>query len=144
MSSKKLTQQEKVLLGERIKLLREREYLNQAEYAEKIGLSGRPTTISMYEKGLRVPDIDTLKKIATIGRTSLEWLIYGDKKNSPPIISDIDLTATKIVEKALKKTGVELSDEDKKNLIERVKKDYEKELEKEVKIIAFERGKKIG
>ena len=51
--------------------------LNQAQMAEKIGFS-RTATISDYEKGKRVPDIETLKVIAERGRVNIGWLLTGD------------------------------------------------------------------
>lgn len=61
-------------LGDRIKAIRGK--LNQEEFGKIIGV--KAPAISKYEKG-RVPDLETLKKIADYGGVTLEWLLEGDK-----------------------------------------------------------------
>lgn len=64
-------------LGERIKHVRENIlYLNQSEFANTLGFS-RVATISDYETNKRLPDITSLRKIASAGKVSLEWLLTG-------------------------------------------------------------------
>jgi len=64
-------------LGERIRHIRENILrLNQSCFANKLGFS-RVATISDYETNKRLPDIITLRKIASVGGVSLEWLLTG-------------------------------------------------------------------
>lgn len=64
-------------LGGRIRLVRERLGLNQADFAEKLGLSG-PSPVSKYELGQREPDMATLIDIAGFSNRGIEWLVTGD------------------------------------------------------------------
>ena len=69
-------------LGERIRYVREEILrLNQADFADKLGFS-RVATISDYEKDKRSPDIAVLRKIASIGSVTLEWMLTGSGKVS--------------------------------------------------------------
>ena len=65
-------------LGERIRHVRDNILrLNQSDFANKLGFS-RVATISDYETNKRLPDITTLRKIASSGGVSLEWLLTGN------------------------------------------------------------------
>ncbi|MBI5493028.1 MAG: LexA family transcriptional regulator [Deltaproteobacteria bacterium] len=78
----------KTTLGERIRHIRESLLkLNQGEFAKNLGFS-RVATISDYEKDKRTPDIAVLRKIATIGHVTLEWLLTGEGKISIYDISE--------------------------------------------------------
>jgi phage repressor protein C with HTH and peptisase S24 domain len=66
-------------LGNRIKHIRgEILKVNQSSFAEELGFS-RVATISDYEKDKRSPNIATLRKIASLGTVSLDWLLTGKK-----------------------------------------------------------------
>lgn len=67
-------------IGERIKEIRENMGLNQAQFADKLGLSG-PSAISKYEKGQREPEVRLLVKISFLGNKSLNWLITGEEES---------------------------------------------------------------
>jgi len=69
-------------LGERIKTIRKREKLNQADFAIKIGLES-PMAISAYENNQTEPDISKLIKISEIGNISLDELLTGNQ-SAPP------------------------------------------------------------
>jgi transcriptional regulator with XRE-family HTH domain len=60
-------------IGQYVKARREELGVNQEELAKRIGVT--PTTISLYESGKRKPDLDTLKQIATVLKTSLAFLL---------------------------------------------------------------------
>ena len=71
-------------LGEKIRYLRTvllRE--NQAAFAERLGFA-RVATISDYEKDKRIPDVNTLRKIACAGGVTLEWLLTGQDQGCRP------------------------------------------------------------
>lgn len=72
-------------LGERIRHIRESILkVNQASFADNLGFA-RIATISDYEKNKRNPDITTVRKIASIGNVTLEWLLTG---RGPISVSD--------------------------------------------------------
>ncbi len=78
----------KTTLGDRIRHVRESLMsLNQGDFAQNLGFS-RVATISDYEKDKRTPDIAVLRKIATIGHVTLEWLLTGEGKVSIYDISE--------------------------------------------------------
>ena len=54
--------------------------LTQAEFGKIIGVN--QGTIWKYENG-RVPDVETLKKIANHGGVTVEWLLKGEEKGTP-------------------------------------------------------------
>jgi len=69
-------------LGERIRCVREEALgLNQSDFADKLGFS-RVATISDYETDKRSPDIAALRKIASLGGVTLEWMLTGSGKMS--------------------------------------------------------------
>lgn len=57
----------------RIKQLRQEKSLKQDDLAKTFGISQQ--TISSYEKGIREPDIATLKKLANFFDVSLDYLL---------------------------------------------------------------------
>jgi len=57
------------MLSEKLRELRKKCRVTQAQLAEKLSLS--PSTIGMYEQGRRLPDIETLQKIAEFFDVSL-------------------------------------------------------------------------
>ena len=57
----------------RIKQLRQEKGLKQEELAGEFGIAQQ--TISNYEKGIREPDITTLKKLADFFDVSLDFLL---------------------------------------------------------------------
>ncbi len=59
--------------GERIKYLREKQGLTQKDIATKLGLE--PAAISKYELDMREPNIEALKKLATIFNVSIDYLL---------------------------------------------------------------------
>ncbi|MCQ6275790.1 helix-turn-helix transcriptional regulator [Bacillus sp. V3B] len=66
------------MLGERIANLRKKRNLSQYDLAERLGFSRGK--LANYEQGSRQPDYDTLKKIADFFDESVEYLLYGEKK----------------------------------------------------------------
>lgn len=59
--------------GERLKNLRESEGLKQTELAEKLNLTS--AALSQYEKGVREPNSEMLKKIADYFDVSTDFLL---------------------------------------------------------------------
>lgn len=62
-------------IGDRIKVLRKKEKLTQAEFAEKIGL--KATAIGMYENNQRNVSEQSIALIVKAFGVSEDWLRYG-------------------------------------------------------------------
>ncbi len=65
-----------VKLGLRIKAAREKASMNQAEFAEKLGIF--PTHLNRWEKGKVAPGWTALVEIAMICNVTLDWLLTGN------------------------------------------------------------------
>ena len=66
-------------VGRRILAIRKRRSLTLIDFAKKIGAS--KSSVSDWEKGFRLPPEAVLTKIAIMGNTSIDKLLYGDDKN---------------------------------------------------------------
>jgi transcriptional regulator with XRE-family HTH domain len=87
MSRKKLTSDETFPgLSNRIKFLRGAH--TQKEFGELLGVS--KATVSKYESGINIPSSDILKKIASVGNKSIEWLLRGDQPSAPQNLEHAD------------------------------------------------------
>ncbi|MFX0199033.1 MAG: helix-turn-helix domain-containing protein [Candidatus Hodarchaeota archaeon] len=72
---------DKEVLRSRIVETREQRGMNQAKLAEKTGIT--PAAISQIEKGLRVPTIPVLRRIANILGVTIDYLT--GKTNEPEL-----------------------------------------------------------
>jgi len=70
----------------RLKALRSKKKILQKELSRNLGVS--QTTISNYEKGIRFPDEETLKKLACYFNVSLDELFGYEPRSSLPIKVD--------------------------------------------------------
>jgi len=64
------------MLEERLRKARQAQGWTQSQLAAKLNVSD--ATISRYEKGVRYPDIETLKRLAFVLETSVDYLV-GEK-----------------------------------------------------------------
>ena len=62
-------------LGQRIREARERAKLSQAALGDAVGV--RAPTVFRWEKDTMAPERETLRRLATVLGTSVEWLDYG-------------------------------------------------------------------
>ena len=78
-------------VGNRIKLLRKKKGLNQAQLASAIGLT--PSAVSNYEQGTREPNGDTLKAMVEVLETTPDYILWGKESvaSSRPLITPEDL-----------------------------------------------------
>lgn len=85
---------EDIVLAQRLRQLRRMKDLTQRELAEAVHLS--PATIGLYEVGKRLPDHNTLVKLADFFNVSVDYLLGRTDDPSPPEdlrqVSDIDLS----------------------------------------------------
>ena len=73
--------------GLTLKKLRTSQQLTQTQLADKLGLSF--STISMYERGEREPDFETMESIADFFNVSMDYLHGKNKYKSPVIAEDV-------------------------------------------------------
>ena len=62
---------------EKLKALRNLHYMTQQEVAEKIGVTR--SAYSNYEQGLRIPDLEVVKKICLLYEISADFLLGIDE-----------------------------------------------------------------
>ena len=60
-------------IGKRIKKIRLLMDLSQEEFGQLLGVTGH--SVGKYEKGINLPPADILSKIASEGKTTVDWLI---------------------------------------------------------------------
>ncbi|NQX71739.1 helix-turn-helix transcriptional regulator [Paenibacillus alba] len=87
-------------LGDRIRVIRKTNRLNQIEFSKLIGIS--QATLSEIEKDKYNPSIETVISIYKVFKTNLNWLIQGEVTNEENNVLNIDLFQTAINEKELK------------------------------------------
>ena len=63
-------------IDKKIRLLRAREKITQEELVKELGLS--PNVVSRWENGLSIPSTQSLNKLATFFKVSLDDLVNGD------------------------------------------------------------------
>ena len=97
-------------VGRRIMTIRKRNYLTLIEFAEKIGAS--KSSVSDWEQGFRLPPEATLTKIAIMGNTTVDKLLYGDGKNE---IEELYKSLIKLPKKELIDLMIRVKEE-KKNV----------------------------
>lgn len=61
-------------MGEKIKILREKEKWTQKELAAKIGMKSS-SGISQYEENLRLPSLEVLKKLCYVFNVSADYFL---------------------------------------------------------------------
>lgn len=92
--------------GNKLKSLRENCGLLQKELADILNIS--LSSISMYERGERQPDNETLKKISNYFNVSIDYLLDNSNTNN----IDEELKEKEALKKLLQKTGFMSGDED--------------------------------
>lgn len=70
------------MLGDRLKYLRNKKKLTQAEMAKKIDVAR--TTYAMYEQNKREPDNEILNRIADFYNVSTDYLLGRTDNPNPP------------------------------------------------------------
>ena len=76
-----------VLLGSKIRELRIKYYLTQAELAKQVGVS--KATVTAYEGDLRQPSYDVLIKLANVFKVSIDSLVLN-RSESVLDVSDLE------------------------------------------------------
>ena len=89
--------------GNRLKALRLRENMSQAQLAQKLDLT--KSVISAYETGIRLPSYDVLIHIAKIFNVTTDHLLGVEKKYEIDLsgLTDAEINALLELIKAMKK-----------------------------------------
>ena len=88
-------------IGDRIKELRQKANLTQAQLAEKLGFTSQ--TVSNWESGTREPDIAALAQLSSLFNVSLDYLLLGKQEET---ITLDDMDAEKRLSLLIKKDDV--------------------------------------
>lgn len=133
-------------IGERIKLVREKQKLSQKAFAEKCG-NVPSTTISKYEQGVIKPSAEILSKMSYMG-ININWLLTGEgemtrgKSEAKEVASEAveALSEDRMLEKIVLMLA-EMSDEARREVFSHVQKTKRfGELEREVAALKAERA----
>ena len=76
------------MFGERLRALREHQELSQGEASQKMEIM--QNTYSRYERGIREPDYNTLKKIANFFGVSIDYLLGNDDPSIEEYLTDLE------------------------------------------------------
>jgi len=79
----------KMIIGERIKILRKAKGWSQGQLAEKVGADARQ--ISRYENGHIAPSAEALVKLAVTLESSVDYILFEDAPRRPLRADDRDL-----------------------------------------------------
>jgi len=107
--------------GQRISHLRESMNLTQTELARRLGITR--ASLSHYETGRRVPDFETISKMADFFGVSVDYIIGRTERPDPPpeirqFDNHLELSDEKILEKyVFTIDGRELSPEEARRFI---------------------------
>ena len=75
-------------VGDRIKDLRQKKGMTQAELAESMGFTSQ--TVSNWESGAREPDISALANLASLFGVTLDYLLLGKSEEDKITLDDMD------------------------------------------------------
>jgi|SRR5690625_1867144 len=87
-------------LGDRLIKLRQKKSLNQKEAAELIGITA--VNLSRYEKNNRVPNKETLNKLAEFYHVSPSYIYFGEEKVDLDFLEDVTEKEAELLKKYLK------------------------------------------
>lgn len=76
MNSRVITNENKKEIAHRIKQIRLQRNFDINEFAAILYVS--PFSIKQWEEGKRIPNLEKIKLIAFIFKTTPEWLLYGE------------------------------------------------------------------
>jgi transcriptional regulator with XRE-family HTH domain len=100
--------------GERVEQARKELKLNQSELAVKVDMT--PAAIWQIEKGVRMPNAESLKKLSEALEVSSDWLLTGSEEQMPRWFKKIKEEEPKMV--AMFRGIPNLTEEDKERLLD--------------------------
>jgi transcriptional regulator with XRE-family HTH domain len=104
-------------LGDRIRLIRKTNQLNQIEFSNKIGIS--QGTLSELEQDKYSPSLETILSIHRVFQTNLDWFLLDEKVHKIDE-KDADLFQTSLNDTQLKliKLLGQLTDHDREEILQ--------------------------
>lgn len=102
----------RVIIGERIRNIRESYGLERVNLSHQLGLS--PNLVGQYERGVSSPQPLTIVKIAEKFNTTTDYLL--GKTDDPSPSTENELTLDTLLNKVWVYKGVELTEEEKRKL----------------------------
>lgn len=87
-------------LGDRLVKLRQEKNLNQKEAAKQIGITA--VNLSRYEKNNRVPNKETLHKLAAFYHVSPSYIYFGEEKVNLDFLEDVTEKEARLLKEYLK------------------------------------------
>lgn len=103
-------------IGDRIRIIRKTNRLNQNEYANLIGIS--QATLSELEQGKYNPSLETILSIHKVFKTNLNWLLTGDSLEENESINLLFNVSLDDMELKLIEMFRNLKDYDKEEIIQ--------------------------
>lgn len=129
------------VLGNRLRMLRERANMTQEQVAKRLGIT-RPA-YTQYETGVRNPDPDTLARLADVYGVSTDYILGRTSDPNDTIQSDLELDeewrdlirqirelGTELEATALLRSATQMSKEQLRDILkvfQMIKKDREQE-----------------
>ena len=118
------------MFGKKLKILRKKIGITQANLAKKLGIS--PSAVGMYEQGRREPDSAMLIKIADLFDVSVDYLI--DFKKNKKYFKNVDEIADRIEyilrnKEYLKNNKTAISNETLNSIVQAVKEGFRQAFE---------------
>ncbi len=108
--------------GKKLKNLRENQGLLQKELAREMGIS--LSSISMYERGERQPDNETLKKFSQYFNVSIDYLLDNNITVNKEII-ELEVLQNLLIKNGYMKEGEDLTKKELDNLMKMAKNNKE-------------------
>lgn len=103
------------MIGEKIKLLREKRGLTQEELAEKIGVS--KSSISQWENGMKEPRMGMIQKVADLFGVTKSYIIENETQEyDPDALEILDMLENNYDLKMLFMKTSKLSETDKRRI----------------------------
>lgn len=106
-------------IGDRIRIIRKTNRLNQNEYANFIGIS--QATLSELEQGKYNPSLERILSIHKVFKTNLSWLLTGDNLEENESINLLFNVSLDGMELKLIEMFRNLKDYDKEEIIQYLK-----------------------
>lgn len=104
------------MFAEKMKELRRRRHMTQAELAAQLGLSA--SAVGMYEQGRREPELSVILRLCEIFGVTADDLLYGRPMEDGMEMRDVihDIQTSILSDRPLTLDGVPLSDADRRHL----------------------------
>ncbi len=113
------------LFGVRLRELRKESRLTQQAVADRLQI--HRTTYTKYETDGVTPDQQGLVQLAALFGVSVDFLLGREEQGAPTLAvanEETSVPALSLQEKALLQMFRQLSDEEKKSIVQRVQKDF--------------------